>query len=91
MNALPVAGLLAAAFELLASTFDFSPYKALGDIGGSAGVLSCAVAKANPHMQCTTLDLPAVHAAAEEYVAQQGLHGKVKVSCTDCTSDTQDP
>lgn len=67
----------------MAAKFDFSRYKTLGDIGGSAGVLCCAVAKAHPHLQCTTLDLPPVHAAAEQYVAQQGLADRVKV-CWGC-------
>lgn len=69
----------AAAFQLLAQRFDFSRYKTLGDIGGSAGVLCCAVAQAHPHMTCTTLDLPAVHAAAEQYITSQGLQDRVKV------------
>lgn len=69
----------AAGFEQLAAKFDFSRYKTLGDIGGSAGALCCTLAKAHPHLTCTTLDLPAVHAAAEQYVAQQGLADRVKV------------
>lgn len=71
--------LRAAGFEQLAAKFDFSNYKTLGDIGGSAGALSCVVAKAHPHLSCTTLDLPAVHAAAEQYIEQQGLTDRVKV------------
>lgn len=69
----------AAAFEAFAQKFDFSRYQTLGDIGGSAGVLCCAVAKALHHMSCTTLDLPAIHSAAEQYVAEQGLQDRVKV------------
>lgn len=69
----------AAAFQALAQKFDFSRYHTLGDIGGSAGVLCCAVAKAHCHMSCTTLDLPAIHSAAKQYVAEQGLQDRVKV------------
>jgi cyclopropane fatty-acyl-phospholipid synthase-like methyltransferase len=69
----------AAAFKLLAEKFDFSRYKTLADIGGSAGVLCCAVAHAHSHVSCTTLDLPAVHAAAGQYIAGQGLQDRVKV------------
>jgi hypothetical protein len=69
----------AAAFEALAHKFDFSRPHTLCDIGGSAGVLCCAVAKAHSHMSCTTFDLPAVHSAAEQYIAEQGLQGRVKV------------
>lgn len=76
---LAAAAAAAASFQTLARVFDFSKYKTLADVGGSAGVLSCAVAQAHPHMRCTTLDLPAVHAAAEQYVAQQGLQDRVQV------------
>lgn len=71
--------LLPAAFQSLVAQFDFSRYKTLGDIGGSAGVLCCCVAEAHPHMSCTTHDLPAVHQAAVQYVQQQGLAERVKV------------
>jgi hypothetical protein len=74
------AALLAAAFQALATQFDWSRYKTLGDFGGSAGVLCCCVAAAQPHMTCTTHDLPAVHDAAAQYVQQQGLTDKVQVS-----------
>jgi hypothetical protein len=71
----------AAAFQALASKFDWSRYNTLGDFGGSAGVLCCCVAAAQPHMSCTTHDLPAVHGAAVQYARQQGLTDRVKVSC----------
>lgn len=54
-------------------------YATLGDFGGSAGVLSCCVAAAHPHMRCTTHDLPAVHEAAVQYIQAQGLSGRVEV------------
>jgi hypothetical protein len=68
-----------AAFEALATQFDWSRYKTLGDFGGSAGVLCCCVAASQPHMSCSTHDLPAVHDAAVQYVQQQGLADRVKV------------
>jgi hypothetical protein len=45
-------------------------------------VLCCCVAAAQPHMTCTTHDLPAVHDAAVQYVQQQGLTDRVKVRCS---------
>jgi hypothetical protein len=66
-------------FRQLARLFDFSQYTTLGDIGGSAGALCCAVAAAHPHIQAATHDLPAVHAAAVAYVRQRQLLDRVKV------------
>jgi cyclopropane fatty-acyl-phospholipid synthase-like methyltransferase len=70
----------AAAFQALAQKFDFSPYKTVGDFGGSAGALSCCVAAAHPHLRCTTLDLSVVHQAAVTYIQQQSLTDQVQVS-----------
>ncbi|KAF8062721.1 hypothetical protein HT031_004051 [Scenedesmus sp. PABB004] len=77
--ALGMTGCNKAAYEQLAARFDFSRYASFGDFGGSAGVLACAVAAAQPHLECATHDLPAVRPAAEAYVARQGLRGRVRV------------
>jgi cyclopropane fatty-acyl-phospholipid synthase-like methyltransferase len=50
----------AEAFLSFSRSFDFAPYKTLLDVGGSGAVLSIAVAKTNPHIRCTTLDLAQV-------------------------------
>jgi hypothetical protein len=51
-------------FMGFALKFDFSKYKNLVDIGGSAGLLSLMVAKHQPHMTCITFDLPPVEPIA---------------------------
>ncbi|KAF6250908.1 O-methyltransferase-domain-containing protein [Scenedesmus sp. NREL 46B-D3] len=89
--ALGMTGCNKPAFKSLASQFDWGRYRSLGDFGGSAGVLCCCVAAAQPHMACTTHDLPAVHDAAVQYVQQQGLADQVKVLDVDFFDDSSFP
>ena len=53
-------------FEAFARKFDFSGYATMSDIGGATGQLSIIVARHQPHMRCTTWDLPAVEPIARE-------------------------
>ena len=70
-------------FMALSQAFDFSKYKTLADVGGSAGMLSLMVAKHQPHMTCTTLDLPAVEPIANETIQKLQLSGRVKAANCD--------
>ncbi|MDB5395578.1 MAG: methyltransferase [Rhodospirillales bacterium] len=72
-----MAGISAGNFKLLAEKFDFSGYQTLCDVGGATGQLSCSVAAANPHMRCTSFDLPAVVPIATRRIAQAGLAERV--------------
>ena len=74
-------------FKALASKFDFSPYKTLCDVGGAAGILSIQVAMHNPHMTCTSLDLPMVEPIARETIAKHGVGDRVKTGVIDFFSD----
>lgn len=74
-------------FMALAQAFDFSKYKTFLDVGGSAGVLSIMVAKHNPHMQCTTLDLPQVETIANKTIQQFQIADRVKAVNGDFFSD----
>jgi hypothetical protein len=65
-------------FMAFAQKFDFGKYKTLIDVGGSAALLSLMVAKYNPHMQCTSFDLPAVEPIANATIQQFGLSDRVK-------------
>ena len=69
------------------STFDFSKYKPLADIGGSAGLLSLMVAKHQAHMSCTTVDLPAVVPIATETIQKFQLTDRVKAVIGDFFTD----
>ncbi|RXJ50611.1 hypothetical protein ESZ48_07585 [Gelidibacter gilvus] len=66
-------------FISLAQQFDFLNYKTLVDAGGSIGVLSVMVAKNNPHMSCTTFDLPALESMATETIQKFKMADHVKV------------
>lgn len=73
----------AAAFEALASKFDFGRYSTLRDLGGSAAALSCTLAAAHPHLRCASADLPALLPAARARVASEGLEGRVTAEAID--------
>ena len=74
-------------FMAFAQKFDFSKYKTLVDVGGSAGLLSLMVAKHQPHMTCTTVDLPAVEPIAKETIQQFQLTDRVKTQSVDFFND----
>jgi hypothetical protein len=74
-------------FMTFAQKFDFSDYKTLVDIGGSAGLLSVMVAKHQPHMTCTTFDLSPVEPIAMETVQKFGLADRVKTKSGDFFAD----
>jgi hypothetical protein len=65
-------------FIAFAQKFDFSKYKTLTDAGGSSGLLSLTVAKHQPHMTCTSFDLPPVEPIANEIINQFQLGDRVK-------------
>lgn len=74
-------------FIALANKFDFSNYKTLVDAGGSAGVMSVMVAKNNPHMTCTTFDLPPLETMANETINKFQMSDRVKVMNGDFFKD----
>ncbi len=74
-------------FMAFAQTFDFSKYKTLVDAGGSAGMLSALVAQHNPHMSCTSFDLPPVEPIANETIQKFGLAERVKAVSGDFFED----
>lgn len=73
-----MAGISAGNFHAFAEKFDFSKYKTLTDIGGATGLLSMLVAKQNPHMTCTTTDLPEAVEIAKKKIEEAGMSDKVK-------------
>lgn len=70
-------------FMAFAQKFDFAKYKTLIDVGGSAGLLSIMVAKHNPHMHCTSFDLPPVEPIAKATIQQFGLSDRVEAASGD--------
>jgi hypothetical protein len=75
-------------FMTFAQKFDFSKYKTLTDIGGSAGLLSIMVAKHHQHMQCTTVDLYPVEPIAKETIQRFQLSERVKTGSIDFFKDS---
>jgi len=70
-------------FVALAQSFDFSKYRTFLDVGGSAGILSIMVARHQPHMTCTTFDLPPIKPVAEETIQKFGLADRVAAAAGD--------
>jgi hypothetical protein len=75
-------------FMSFATRFDFSKYKTLCDIGGAGGMLSIQVAKQNPHISCTSFDLPPVEPIAKEIIQSFDLSDKIKTAQGDFFKDT---
>jgi hypothetical protein len=74
-------------FMALAQKFDFSKFKTLTDIGGSAGLLSVMVAKHQSNMSCITADLPPVEPIANETIQQFQLADRVSTQNIDFFED----
>lgn len=74
-------------FEALAAAFDFSRYRTLCDVGGATGLLSIEVARAHPHMRCTSFDLPPVEPIARKAIAAAGLQDRVSTAAGDFFRD----
>ncbi|MEM7248180.1 MAG: methyltransferase [Acidobacteriota bacterium] len=72
-----MASLSAPNFELFAKQFDFGKHQTLTDAGGATGLLSCMVARENPHLRCTSFDLPPVEPIAKRCIEDAGLSDRV--------------
>ena len=76
-------GISAGNFRAFAEKFDFSRYLTLCDVGGATGQLSMLAAQRHPHLQCTSLDLPAVTEIASRKIAAAGLADRVTARSLD--------
>ena len=74
-------------FIAFAQAFDFSKYKTLVDVGGSAALLSLMVAKHQPHMTCVSWDLPVVAPIANETINSFQLQDRVTTANGDFFKD----
>jgi hypothetical protein len=86
-----MAGISAGNFQAFAEKFDFSNYNTLTDVGGATGLLSMLVAKQNPHMTCTTTDLPAATEIAHRKISEAVLSDRVKAEPIDFFNDPIPP
>ena len=78
-----MSGLSLANFTAFAERFEFARYKTLCDVGGATGQLSILVARAHPHMKCTSFDLPAVEPIAKKTIAAAGLSERIATAAGD--------
>jgi hypothetical protein len=62
----------------IARKFPWMRYRTAVDVGTAQGDLITQVALANPHLEGVGFDLPPVGPAFEEYIAANGLAGRVK-------------
>jgi hypothetical protein len=62
----------------IAKKFPWASYKSAVDVGTAQGDLISQVALANPHIAGTGFDLPVVGPIFEDYIAENGLSGRVK-------------
>lgn len=74
-------------FEALAAKFDFSRYNTLCDVGGATGLLCVEVARKQPHLKCTSWDLPPVEPIARKSIAQAGLSDRVTTAAGNFFND----
>ena len=74
-------------FEAFAAKFDCSKFKTLCDVGGATGLLCIEVARAHPHVQCVSFDLPPVEPIARKHIAAAGLSDRVCTASGDFFKD----
>lgn len=86
-----MSGVQMGGFIGFAEKFDFKKYKTLTDVGGSAGLLSVMVAKHQPHMTCTTFDLPPVEPIATQTIQKFNLTDRVTARSGDFFKDSIPP
>ena len=73
--------------RMLASVFDFSPYKNMVDLAGGTGACSIAACQRNPKLKSIIVDFPNVVALAEEIIAKEGLSDRITVQPGDLITD----
>lgn len=64
--------------ETVARFLDLSGYENLLDVGGGSGVMSIALAKANPRLKACVLDFEHVCKAANEIIRKHGMARRIK-------------
>ena len=82
-----MAGISEGNFRALAEKVDFSAFRTLTDVGGATGLLSMCVAEKNPHIECTTADLPQATTIAKRRIAEAGKADQVSAHELDFFKD----
>tara|TARA_R110002124_G_scaffold154372_2_gene321378 strand:- start:3985 stop:5022 length:1038 start_codon:yes stop_codon:yes gene_type:complete len=82
-----MAGIQMGNFITFSNAFDFSKYETLCDVGGAGAHLSAQVCLNNPHMVCTSFDLPEVSPIATENINRMGLKDRIYIKSGDFFKD----
>lgn len=61
------------------------------DLAGGPAAYAILLCQANPDLTCTSVDLPAISAAAKEYVERFGLSGRIVCRAGDYHTDEWEP
>jgi len=69
--------------EALAGYLDLSHHRAVLDVGGGSGVMSIALARRNPHLRASVLDLVAVCRVAAGNIRRAGLARRIRTLAGD--------
>jgi hypothetical protein len=80
-------GLSGGGNRTIAATFPWAKYRTFADIGTAQGDLAVQIAAANPHLEGTGFDLPAIAPIFEEYVEENGLSARLRFQPGDFFQD----
>jgi hypothetical protein len=64
--------------EAVSAYLDLSSFRAVLDVGGGSGVMSMALARKNPHIRATVLDIEPVCRVARKIIRKEGLSRPAK-------------
>ncbi len=65
--------------KLIASTFNFSPFNHIVDVGGGVGGFLTAILEKNKKIQGVLYELPHLANLAQEYVTSKGLTNRIQI------------
>lgn len=71
----------------LASSFDFSKYRKLLDLGGGTGATSIALCKSFPQLESVVYDLPENVKTARKFIDESGLKKRIEATGGDFKKD----
>ena len=72
---------------VIASTFDFSRFRKLIDVGGGTGIYSIAIVRKWPNIEAMIFDLPYVCEIGERIMKEKGLFHRIKYHSGDFFKD----
>ncbi|UCC99666.1 MAG: methyltransferase domain-containing protein [Phycisphaerales bacterium] len=71
----------------LMDQYDFSGYRTLLDAGGGSGGLAISLARANPQLKATVLDLPTVTPITKQFIDEAEVGARVEIVAADAVRD----